>query len=190
MSSIFNYNNEIIINEKTISLKATGDLVSYDPKRSETKIIGNITSSQDIYNNAEKSTVISNSKSWIFNTFNGRRVILTIFKETISLNSGITKKLMLRVHQQYESCSFWRCTWKDDNRISTLKTYFTKVNGCNWQDSFSPLSISNAITTKKISDYKFQGPCTPGYNITGYATYGTSPEVFYFNDINYSFSID
>jgi hypothetical protein len=55
------------------------------------------------------------SKTYVVGLPNDKRYVLDLFNETIVINDFInSSKMYLRCTLQYKSCSFWRCTWKND----------------------------------------------------------------------------
>lgn len=165
LSTIFNFDNEIMIGNDIILLNNKGEIVS---KTSE-NLIGYI-------NNTKSANELSRHnvnyyKSWTVNRPGNKRATLTIFNETLYLNNNLSSsKLFYRVHQQYKSCSFWRCTWKDDN---TGASYYPNLNfsACSWNNNYNineTVFTSLALYTKNISQYVFIGPCQP--NVTLYLT--------------------
>src|SRR5699024_9199968 len=60
---------------------------------------------------------IDNANKWksYSKVFGERRLIVELFNETIYFNDNtLSSKMFLRSRKDYESCSFWRCTWKND----------------------------------------------------------------------------
>lgn len=72
-------------------------------------------------------------KTFIYNGGFDKRYIIDIFNETIILNDRISSsKMFLRSKMQYKSCSFWRCTYKDDNSTSRRLVLNIEVGGAGW----------------------------------------------------------
>lgn len=62
-----------------------------------------------------------------------KRYIIDIFNETIILNNTISSsKMFLKSIMQYKSCSFWRCTYKDDNSTSRRLELNIQLGGTGW----------------------------------------------------------
>jgi|26BtaG_2_1085354.scaffolds.fasta_scaffold06185_2 hypothetical protein len=124
LSTIFNNQDQIIIAGQNILLDELGNLL--DLKSNE--IIGSVIKRSS--NNNENDDLSLNrynvnySKHWS-NSYNGRKISLSIWNETIYLNNVPTiSKVFYRLFQQRESCSFWRCKWVDGARDATFSYNF------------------------------------------------------------------
>ncbi len=188
-STIFNYDNEVIIAKKTVSITESGDLLSHDRDENKLSVLGNIIN----YNNQNlaKRSGANSSQSWGLSTGRGRRVILTFFNETIYINNQVSSsKVFYRIHQQRESCSFWRCTWKDDGAQAFVQPSLTSFNGCNWNNTIrnNNFSINTALVTINIADYTPRVPCIDQpYLVSGSLSYVKNNNTFVFSNLSYTF---
>lgn len=74
-------------------------------------------------------------KTFVNNGPNDKRYILDLFNETIVLNDQIVSSNMyLRSIMQYKSCSFWRCTYKEDTSTARRLELNIEVGG-GWNRS-------------------------------------------------------
>ncbi|WP_289662644.1 hypothetical protein [Flavobacterium panacagri] len=129
LSAIFNEDSKVKINGKTLWLNEQNlyELSSVDlnktseqlqVERSNLKIYGNVFG--ETKNNETGRSIINanKSKSWEYGfNWDGRerKIILTLFNETIYLNGDVyTTKMFLRAQRLGRYCSVWRCRWNSD----------------------------------------------------------------------------
>lgn len=193
LASIFNKNDQIKIGERLIEINSSGQFI--DKKNIEENIIiGYVFNSLDIDKKSRTPFNINYTKNWV-QTYNGgsRRVTISIFNETIFMGNNTTSKIFYRVFQQRESCSFWRCTWKDDGRNGTIQPYLSTSNTCSYINVYNmnaPQFFYAVRYTKNISNYNFVGPCAPApQNVTGSFVYQSNGSTLNFNGISYSYQL-
>lgn len=76
-------------------------------------------------------------RTYVLNGPNEKRYILDLFNETIVINDVVVStKMFLRSIMQYKSCSFWRCTYKNDT--VTVRSMQLSVNH-NWVNELNNL---------------------------------------------------
>ncbi|WP_396150797.1 hypothetical protein [Flavobacterium sp.] len=186
ISTIFNYDNNIMIGNDVIFLNEKGELIS----TSKNEIIGSLHNSS-LSNNELNRHNVNYTKSWTI-TNGSKRVTLSIFNESLYINNALSSsKIFYRVHQQYKSCSFWRCTWKNDDISAQLSPNLSMSGTCQWTNNgingFE--FISSAVFTKNISNYVFVGPCALNtIYITGSFNYARSGYSTNFSNIAYDFN--
>lgn len=184
---IFNNKNEININNKIVRINKNGLLISNN------KTYGAVSNQLKTKENQENKYNVNYTKNWVY-TSGGKRVTLSIFNETIYINNIVSSSnLFYKIHRQYESCSFWRCTWKDDNIGGFATPNLTFSNTCDWgteSDINQTTSFSNAILTKKIGYYDWTGACTPQpLFITGNVNFTSTSISKNFENVSYDYDV-
>ncbi|WP_037319898.1 hypothetical protein [Salegentibacter sp. Hel_I_6] len=132
--AIFNEEGEVIIDDKRIWLNGNSLFVlpkdeikenstfKLDLDSSKMKLFGTVNNLshnqkynlQDLESSAKNK--IENANRWrtFVENYESRRLITELYNETITFSDGnVSSKMYLRLRMNYESCSFWRCTWKN-----------------------------------------------------------------------------
>jgi hypothetical protein len=105
--------------------------------------------------------------TYVNNGPNDKRYILDLFNETIVINNEtVSTKMFLRSTMQYKSCSFWRCTYKNDNstsrsmQISVAHNWVNELgnvfNGVFYTGGFSgtfTLLLANANSSLQVPSF-------------------------------------
>lgn len=191
MSTIFNFENEIIIANKKIKLDKSGNFIDMQ----ENDVIGSVRNSiMQEESSDNKAYNVNYSKSWR-RTDGSKRFYLYIFNETVYINGALsTSKVFYRVKQKRKSCSFWRCKWKNDARSATFVPYL-KQNGSSsngqWYTSNAygaTQSTSSSSYTLQIATYSFCGVCygAPFVITNGSFQYESAIDYTFYN-VNYDF---
>jgi len=111
------YDRNFYVLEKNDVDKKAQDLIML---KNDLEVYGKLLNYSDSGKRADLTSrdVIPNenrSKTYVVGLPNDRRYVLDLFNETIVINGQISSSRMyLRYTLQYKSCSFWRCTWKQD----------------------------------------------------------------------------
>ncbi len=114
------------------------------------------------------------SKTYVVASSRGRHVI-DLYNETIVLNDQIaSSKMFLRFTPQYRSCSFWRCTWKNENsepwriysgNLSTTMNEWTMISYNTIGGT--PFYGQNTFLIATWSIYVPQIPLFQNFNVSG-----------------------
>lgn len=76
------------------------------------------------------------SKDWVlgYRAYGrDKRLIFTLFNETIVLNGSISSsKMFFRCVKQGRYCSFWKCRWNDDNEPKDISVGFAGNANYDW----------------------------------------------------------
>nr|WP_309755632.1 hypothetical protein [Flavobacterium sp.] len=98
-------------------LKIYGSVFNADNKVSKNKVTS--TSRLTIPNINGRSVTYMNSA-------NDKRYYMVVFNETIIVNGFSSSNMYLRTYMTYKSCSFWRCTYKEDT--TTVRFLYFNVS--------------------------------------------------------------
>lgn len=133
------------------------------------KIYGSVFNANNkLKKNKESSTSrltmpnVNGSSVTYMNSANNKRYYMVVFNETIIVNGISSSKMYLRASMTYKSCSFWRCTYKED----TTTGRFLYFNVAFVQPWYSALN----------NGYVYQGS---GSQTILLATMGTGPFQFF-----------
>ncbi|TDE27789.1 hypothetical protein E0I61_13850 [Flavobacterium ranwuense] len=108
---------------------------------------------------------VNGSSVTYMNSANDKRYYMVVFNETIIVNGVSSSKMYLRASMTYKSCSFWRCTYKEDTTTGRF-LYFNVAFVEPWYSSLN-------------NGYVYQGSGTQTILL---ATMGTGPfQSFDFN---------
>ncbi|MFV7235813.1 hypothetical protein [Flavobacterium sp. ZB4R12] len=147
------------------NLEVYGKLLNYsDSKKNKSSSI------------ASRSTLPNEnrSKTYVVGLPNSKRYVLDLFNETIVVNDNIaSSKMYLRYTLQYNSCSFWRCTWKTDTSTPWTvnggpNTLTSTVIGSNdgygpWTLSYLDSSVKYGQNTFLLATWGSRAPLLPQY---------------------------
>lgn len=144
----------ILIKDK---LEVYGSLLSISNSKTDTK--SSLTGRNVIPNE-------NRSKTYVVGLPNDKRYVLDLFNETIVINNEIySSKMYLRYTLQYKSCSFWRCTWKND---TTTQWGFHGDNltnsGYPWSLNPLPSGFYSGQNTFLLATWYFQVPAPVLYS--------------------------
>lgn len=168
----------ILIKDK---LEIYGNLLSVSNSKTDTKL--GLTARQTVVNE-------NRVKTYVVNLTSNRRNVIDLFNETIVINNQISSsKMYLRFTLQYKSCSFWRCTWKNDtetgwkiafNNLDPGVTYpwswvFDSSNVGLMMVGQNTFLLSNLVIKPMLPDYQY-----PNFYVSGSITwmYSLSPNTF------------
>lgn len=196
ISTIFNNENKIIISDKTILLDQSGDFIDIKSKEIIGYLANSLSEKTEYENSVQNRYNVNYTKTWL-RTDGSKRVWLDIFNETIYINNIVSSsKVYYKISQQYKSCSFWRCTWKNDSRNASIYYLFpgnsrgtnTITNWPGLYQNYSPETFSTFSFTQKIAEYVFVAPMgmTAFHIIDGYIGYH-SVFSYGFDNLEYSF---
>ncbi|WP_281310541.1 hypothetical protein [Flavobacterium flavigenum] len=148
------------------NLEVYGKLLNYSDSKSRTSLTG-----RDVIPNENRS------KTYVVGLPNNNRYVLDLFNETIVINGQIsTSKMYVRYTLQYKSCSFWRCTWKQDTTTPWhiyLYSLTSTVGGEYGPWFFSSLDTNTLMYGQKtflLATWGFRAPALPQYvnfNVSG-----------------------
>lgn len=160
--------------------------------KNELKVYGSIfslsNSKQKIKDNLINRWVVPNENramTYVNNGPNDKRYILDLFNETIVINNEtVSTKMFLRSTMQYKSCSFWRCTYKNDtvtvrsmqlsvnhNWVNELNNLF---NGVFYTGGFSgtfTLLLANANSSLQVPSFPFNFSISGNVKTIGFNGY-------------------
>lgn len=189
LKAIVNDESKLKINGKVLWLNGNNfyELLvkDYDKNTQELK---SITSELEVYGNISNgfNAKSANSKSnstnklaipavngtsvtYINDGPNSKKYILIIFNETINLNGSFSSKMYLKSVMQYKSCSFWRCTWKEDT--TTQRTLNVNVVfDPGWSAQYINTTYVIGTQTLLLSTLEFYGPIGTTFYISGNIT--------------------
>lgn len=107
---------------------------------------------------------VINGRSVTYSNASGNRYFLTLFIENIVFPNSQSSKAFIRTWEEYRSCSFWRCTWKNDNNSSRVILFnITTAFGCGWKKEFingDSYSVRSAQTILLASREGYGYPCS------------------------------
>lgn len=203
LSSIFNYDNHVMIGEDLVHLNEKGvfSIVSSNNEFASNKkgaeVIGYIVGSEPS-TNSSRAYNVNRSRSWT-KYENNKRAIYKIWNETVYFNSNIvsSSKVFFRVTRQYKSCSFWRCKWKSDSSTAYLYHSMIATFGGSWSNTLpntpsgSPIVTSSSVYTRQLANYTFCGPCSSlfrVYDITFRCKFSNNNFDQTFSNITYDFN--
>lgn len=192
LMAILNKNAEFIIGEETIWLNNDKFYVvsknenSYENKisnKKSLKLYGSLFNLGKFkeYNleelNSNKYEHANKWKTYVQNV-GSRRLITELYNETIYFSNGTisSSKMFLRYRIDYESCSFWRCTWKSDT--SGIRNIFLDLtkggkhwngSGSNAENIFSGFQVAGSYSTL-LGNYQYAGPEGDNFYVTGTVT--------------------
>lgn len=160
--------------------------------KNELKVYGSIfslsNSKQKIKDNLTNRWVVPNENramTYVNNGPNDKRYILDLFNETIVINNEtVSTKMFLRSTMQYKSCSFWRCTYKNDTstsrsmQISVTHNWVNELNnlfnGVFYTEGFTgtfTLLLANANSSLQVPSFPFNFSISGNVKTIGFNGY-------------------
>lgn len=143
--------------------------------QSELKVYGKILSlsnKQEGKANLTSRVIVPNEnrvRTYVNNGPNDKRYILELFNETIAMNNSIVStKMFLKSIMQYKSCSFWRCTYKEDT--SNTRSMEIQLSH-NWRNQLGSNFTGGyrGSYTLLLADFSVEGPVIPtNFSVTGF----------------------
>jgi hypothetical protein len=144
---LFNSSNEVIINNQKIKLNEEGSLINESTRNLNYGFISNNIPKFDENNNLITTRAVYNWNHWQHYQspeIGGRKIVFAIYNQTAWVNGSLNTNLRLHLKKEYKSCSFWRCTWKQDtwnwatvhNHNNTLGHYFGYANAMGAPHNF------------------------------------------------------
>lgn len=150
--------------EELVEIK--NDLEVYGNFKNEKNRTVNSTSKLDI------PAVNGTTVTYMRDGADSKRYYLILFNESITLNGVFSSKIYVKSIMQYRSCSFWRCTWKED--LSTQRRLdFNVVIDSGWSAPYLSSIYVTGTQTLLLSTLEFYGPIGTTFHISGnITTYG------------------
>ncbi|MBE0393381.1 hypothetical protein [Flavobacterium sp. PL002] len=108
--------------------KTTSELLILEKNLSIYGSVFNANKLKDVPKITSRLTIPNiNGRSFTYSkSANDKNYYMVVYNETIALNGNSTSKMYLKAYMTYRSCSFWRCTNKDDN--TTGRYLYFNVN--------------------------------------------------------------
>lgn len=180
-----NQRNLYLLDRETSNLK-NQELLSL---KNELKIYGNIINKLSFSKDNAKNELISRfivpnenlSKDWLvyYNSAGrDRRIILTLFNETIVLNNVTSSsKMFVRCLKQGRYCSVWSCSWKQEFEQIRVGLNIYAINSNCWQQNLQgsqDIGITSSNTTILLAtSYLLLNGSNPNFSIDASAVVTT-----------------
>ncbi|MFV8347509.1 hypothetical protein [Flavobacterium sp. ZB4P13] len=135
------------------------------------KIYGSVFNANNkLKKNKESSTSrltmpnINGSSVTYMNSANDKRYYMVVFNETIIVNGVSSSKMYLRASMTYKSCSFWRCTYKEDTttgrflyfNVTFVQPWYSALNnGYVYQGSGTQTILLATMGTGPFQSFDF-----------------------------------
>ena len=148
LMAILNTDAEFKIGEETIWLNNDKFYVlSSEKGKNENKISrkGSLKVIGSLYNlgeskeynltDLENNKNMDNANRWktYIQNVGSKRLITELYNETIYFTDGtFSSQMFLRFRMDYESCSFWRCTWKNDTGTQRKILINLSIDSVHW----------------------------------------------------------
>lgn len=157
LMSILNSDAEFRIGNETIWLNNNKFYILTDKEKDpENKMSAkkSLTVMGTLYNLAESKKYnlkdleniksMENANRWktYVNKVGSKKLITELYNETINFTDGtFSSKMFLRFRMDHESCSFWRCTWKNDTGTQRKIVIDLSIDTIHW-NNFSSNGLS------------------------------------------------
>ncbi len=183
-----NEQNLYLLNENNLNLN-NQELIN---QIKDLRIYGNILNKSNFSKGVSNSRVIipneNRSREWSvgYNSAGrDRRIILTLFNETIILNNVTTSsKMFIRCVRQGKYCSFWKCRWNEEFEPKQLALNIYSISdtnsGSSWQtnpslyyyDNITYISSNNntILLSTALLSFPYAIPSNFLINATAYVT--------------------
>ncbi len=135
------------------------------------KIYGSVFNANNrLKKNKESSTSrltmpnINGSSVTYMNSANDKRYYMVVFNETIIVNGVSSSKMYLRASMTYKSCSFWRCTYKEDTttsrflyfNVTFVQPWYSSLNnGYTYSGSGTQTILLSTMSTGPFQSFDF-----------------------------------
>jgi hypothetical protein len=165
-------NNFYILSGKDLTINVQ-DLIL---RKNKLEIYGDISnglnSKSNLTNKISIPAVNGSSVTYINDGPNSKRYYLIIFNESIQLNGSFVSKMYLKSIMQYRSCSFWRCTWKEDTSTRRILNVNVIIDP-GWSKSNINSTYVVGTQTLLLSTLELYGPIGTAFKMSGtIITYG------------------
>lgn len=182
LKAIINKESKFMINGKVLWLNGIDFYeLSFEDKDKNSSVLKGLINDLQIYgsvfnaNRLKKNTESSTSRLTMSNvngnsvtytnSANNKRYYMVIFNETIIVNGSSSSKMYLRASMTYESCSFWRCTYKEDTatgrylyfNVSIVQPWYSSViNGGSYFGSGNQTILLSTMGSGPYQSFDFQ----------------------------------
>lgn len=162
LMSMFNQQGQAKIGDEHVLLnKSTIYSLGSNPKKEEFIYAENLKEFGKIQNFSEGEQLknpgeyIPNANKWkTYVDYDGSKKYITeLYNETLIFSgNAYSSKMYLRFRMDYRSCSFWRCTWKNETSTTRRININITFGGINtWPSAQFPLGY-NIINTDVIAN--------------------------------------
>jgi hypothetical protein len=148
---------DILLNKNTLYALGVNSKNKNLKEIENLSVFGKIRNLQESSNFKNPGEYIPNANRWktYVDYYNNKKQITELYNETLIFDgNAYSSKMFFRFRIDYESCSFWRCTWKNDTgtqRVIDVNITFGGIN--TWPSAQYPYGYNIINTTIIAKDH-------------------------------------